>query len=141
MSSDPEDRKLIVEALYKSEDLAESGKAMDREIMDEVKHRTGFTEAQIEDGLHDYLKQVDTERMKIDQGLDLNKAFRIAATGTGILLSIQKTIRSHRIAKNGGLPVNDIATHLTQLNDIRIRLMGGTDNDPISMLVRRVLEQ
>ena len=139
MSNDDE-RSLIIESLYQAEDLAESGKAYDPAILDELKRRIpGLTEANFEDQLHEHLKVVAKVREKLEKGGKIDDAFIIAATGTGILLQLQKTIRAARIAKQTKLDA-DLTQKLESLNSIRIRRVVGNENDRISQAVKETLQ-
>jgi len=134
-------RNLIVEALYKSEDLAESNKAFDGGIMEELKKRIpGLTDESFEDQLNSHLKGLAKIRESIKQGADLDSAFRVHATGTGILLDLQKTMRSLRIAKQEGFDQSSLKEKLVALNQIRIQRVGGTENDQISQSVIELLK-
>jgi len=138
MSADSE-RDLIIEALYQAEDLAESGKAFDPAIMEELKRRIpNLTEANFEDQLHDHLKVLGKIRVKLEQAGKIEDAFVIAATGTGILVYLQKTMHSARIAKQTNLNVN-LREKLQALNSLRINRVVGTENDQISQAIQEIL--
>ena len=140
MSNERNERILIVEALYKAQDLGESDKVFDNEIKTEVLRINQLTEAQFEDQFYQYIKKIILVRERIDKGEDITSAFRLVATGTGLLISIQKTIRSIRMARNSKLPLGEMIDELTALNDIRIRRMRGTDEDLLSQLVTKVIQ-
>lgn len=134
------ERDLIIEALYKAEDLAESGKAFDPEIMEELRRRiTGLTEANFENQLHDHLQVLGKVRDKLENDGKIEDAFVIAATGTGILLYLQKTMRLARMAKQTNLDMN-LKEKLEALNSLRIRRVVGTENDQISHAIQEILQ-
>ena len=131
---------LIIEALYKAEDLAESRKAFDPEIMEELRRRIpGLTEANFEDQLHDHLIVLAKVRKRLEQDGQIGDAFVIAATGTGILLCLQNTMRSARIAKQTNLDMN-LREKLEALNSLRIHRVVGNDNDKISQAIQEILQ-
>ena len=131
---------LIIEALYKAEDLVESRKAFDPEIMEELRRRIpGLTEANFEDQLHDHLIVLAKVRKRLEQDGQIGDAFVIAATGTGILLCLQNTMRSARIAKQTNLDMN-LREKLEALNSLRIHRVVGNDNDKISQAIQEILQ-
>ncbi len=139
MSTDNE-RSLIVESLYQAEDLAESGNAFDPAIMDELRARIpGLTDTNFEDQLHAHLRVLGKVRDKLEKGGEIVDAFIIAATGTGILIQLQKTIHSARIVKGTNLDTH-LRQKLEDLNSLRIRRVVGNENDNISQAVREVLQ-
>ena len=129
------ERDLIVESLYKAEDLAESGIAFDESIKKEVMRINKITEEQLEDQLYNYLKGMGTIREKIKQGGNIGDAFKITATGTGVLVSLQKAMHEAKIAKQTNLPI-DLKNKINSLNSLRINRIGGSADDQISRYIR-----
>ena len=137
--SEESERNLIIEALYNAEDLAESGKAFDPEIMEELRRRIpGLTETSFENQLHDHLKVLGKVKGKLENGGKIEDAFVIAATGTGILLYLQKTMRSARIAKQTNLDM-DLREKLEALNSLLIRRVFVTENVQLSHTIQEIL--
>ncbi len=140
MSAEKEMETLIVEAIYKAEDLAKSRKAFDvKEVTDEIIKRHNWTEESFERGLEEYVQAVKKIRESIEGGGSIDDALELQATGTGILLYLQSVMHSLKIAKQQKMDLKDSKKTLELLNRIRLRHVGGSEDDPISKKVQALM--
>ncbi|MGI0047873.1 MAG: hypothetical protein ACREBB_11930 [Nitrosotalea sp.] len=141
MDPEAEMKELVVEALHKSIDLTKSDMNITEPIKREIMRVTGITEKGFQEQLVEHIKAVDKIRESIEQGeKSIDSAFKIAATGTGILLYLQSVMHSLRIAKQKGEDLKDSKRRITVLNKTRLRYVGGSEDDQISLAVKEAIK-
>jgi len=137
MSLDSDTRKILVEALYKAVAVARSGKPYRMEgFMEMMKNLyPGITDEQIGEQTQMFYEQSKKICELIENGNQINSEPKIKAVGTGLLLYQADMIHSLKMGQVAKLELDQTKSNLKAINALRIRYVGGSEDDHLSKTV------